>query len=186
MASLGTSPHLFGQEMTALPVLYLYHPQVPVGLEAFGDNGVYAALVGGTVEPGLAAGGGNLHQHVTAVTVPPMHNRGEGARRFSTAHQGRHPQMGRNRSRHGGTFTTISPSGARFAPVSTRPPLTRWAKLMLATLTHSIFDAIAVVPTEENVRTGVYVMAGIFGLLVSGVISCVKEMQAARADSRAC
>ena len=57
---------------------------------------------------------------------------------------------------------------------------------MLATLTHSIFDAVAVTPTPENVRTGVYVMAGIFGLLVSGVISCVKEMRSARADSRTC
>ena len=57
---------------------------------------------------------------------------------------------------------------------------------MLATLTQSIFDAVAVAPTAENVRTGVYVMAGIFGLLVSGIISCIKEMRSAKADSRVC
>jgi hypothetical protein len=57
---------------------------------------------------------------------------------------------------------------------------------MLATLTHSIFDAVAMTPTPENVRTGVYVLAGIFGLLVSGIISCAKEMRSARADNRAC
>lgn len=57
---------------------------------------------------------------------------------------------------------------------------------MLAALSQSIFDAVAVVPTEADVRTGVYVLAGITGLMVSGIISCIKEMQAAKADRRAC
>ena len=57
---------------------------------------------------------------------------------------------------------------------------------MLATLSLSIFDAVATMPSDADVRTGVYVMAGIAGLLVSGIISCIKEMQSAKADARAC
>lgn len=57
---------------------------------------------------------------------------------------------------------------------------------MMAALSQSIFDAVAQIPTEADVRTGVYVFAGITGLMVSGIISCLKEMQAAKADSRAC
>jgi hypothetical protein len=60
------------------------------------------------------------------------------------------------------------------------------ATLMLTLLSHSIFDAVATMPSETDVRTGVYVMAGIAGLLVSGIISCIKEMQSAKADARAC
>jgi ABC-type Mn2+/Zn2+ transport system permease subunit len=80
----------------------------------------------------------------------------------------------------------ISPSGAPFAPVSGTSLLTRVTKLMLALLSHSIVDAVAQAPSETDVRTGVYVMAGIAGLLVSGIISCIKEMQSAKADARAC
>ena len=57
---------------------------------------------------------------------------------------------------------------------------------MLTLLSHSIFDAVATMPSETDVRTGVYVMAGIAGLLVSGIISCIKEMQSAKADTRNC
>jgi hypothetical protein len=55
---------------------------------------------------------------------------------------------------------------------------------MLALTIHSIFDAVAVMPTAADHRTGVYVMAGIFGLLVSGVISCIKEMRSEAAERR--
>jgi hypothetical protein len=48
---------------------------------------------------------------------------------------------------------------------------------MLATLASSIFDAVATAPTAEDQRIGVYVLAAIFGLLVSGIISCIKEMR---------
>ena len=55
---------------------------------------------------------------------------------------------------------------------------------MLAFLSSSIFDAVATIPTAEDQRTGVYVLAGIFGLLVSGIISCIKEMRSAARDNR--
>jgi hypothetical protein len=48
---------------------------------------------------------------------------------------------------------------------------------MLATLASSAFDAVATAPTAEDQRLGVYVLAGIFGLLVSGIVSCIKEMR---------
>jgi hypothetical protein len=54
---------------------------------------------------------------------------------------------------------------------------------MLATLASSVFDAVATAPTAEDQRIGVYVFAGIVGLLVSGIISCIKEARkAARAQ----
>jgi hypothetical protein len=53
---------------------------------------------------------------------------------------------------------------------------------MLATLSQSIFDAVAVIPTAEGERTGVYVLAGIAGLLVSGIVSCIKEARNAAAE----
>jgi hypothetical protein len=49
--------------------------------------------------------------------------------------------------------------------------------LMLAVLASSVFDAVAIAPTAEDQRIGVYVLAGIFGLLVSGIVSCIKEMR---------
>ena len=52
---------------------------------------------------------------------------------------------------------------------------------MLATLASSVFDAVATAPTAEDQRIGVYVLAGIVGLLVSGVISCIKEARKAAA-----
>ena len=57
---------------------------------------------------------------------------------------------------------------------------------MLAFLSSSIFDAVATIPTAEDQRTGIYVLAGIFGLLVSGIISCIKEMRSAARDHRDC
>ncbi len=55
---------------------------------------------------------------------------------------------------------------------------------MLALTVQSIFDAVAATPSAEDHRTGVYVMAGICGLLVSGVISCIKEMRSEAAERR--
>jgi hypothetical protein len=46
---------------------------------------------------------------------------------------------------------------------------------MIVTLASSVYDAVATAPTAEDQRIGVCVLAGIVGLLVSGVISCIKE-----------
>jgi hypothetical protein len=53
---------------------------------------------------------------------------------------------------------------------------------MLAVLATSIFDAVAETPAAEDQRVGVYVLAGIVGLLVSGLISCIKELRAEAAE----
>lgn len=39
-------------------------------------------------------------------------------------------------------------------------------------------------PPEEAQRIGVYVLAGLFGLLVTGVIACIKELRRDLADAR--
>lgn len=37
-------------------------------------------------------------------------------------------------------------------------------------------------PSPSAERVGVYVLAAVFGLLVSGIISCIKEMRSQVAD----
>ena len=41
------------------------------------------------------------------------------------------------------------------------------------------------IPPDEQQRIGVYVLAGLFGLLVTGIIACAKEYRRDRADKRA-
>lgn len=181
-----------GKKVASLAVFYLDHPQVTVGLEAFTNQGVYPRLVlyrqalelgwpigrkGRRVKPRLPPGAGHLHQNIPPILVAPMDDRGERPARAGAAQQGRNPDVSGNLSRHGGVFTTISPGGARFAPLSGEPRKPFGRLPMLATLASSVFDAVATAPTAEDQRIGVYVLAGIFGLLVSGIVSCIKEMR---------
>ena len=49
-----------------------------------------------------------------------------------------------------------------------------------------LFDAVAKAPSPEEQRTGVYVLAAVFGLITSGVICFAKEARiAARARKAA-
>jgi len=71
-------------------------------------------------------------------------------------------------------FYHISQAGAVIAA-----NLRKLRKPFLATLPMLIAAAtlIAATPTAEAARMGVYVMAAIFGLLVSGLVSIAKEMR---------
>jgi hypothetical protein len=51
---------------------------------------------------------------------------------------------------------------------------------MLATLAASIFDAVPLAPSPEDLRAGVYVWAAIVGLMTSGLVSFAKEAHAAK------
>jgi len=84
--------------------------------------------------------------------------------------------MGRNLARHAGAFTTNPQAGARIAgiPSVSRKPFGQPAVLETAIL-------IASPPTAEAQRIGVYVLAAIVGLLVSGAISVAKELGHERA-----
>jgi len=52
---------------------------------------------------------------------------------------------------------------------------------MLQALILSAASATQTAPTPADQRLGIYVLATIVGVLVCGLISCVKEMRAAKA-----
>lgn len=55
--------------------------------------------------------------------------------------------------------------------------------MMLAALVQTMSASAGLAPDEQQ-RIGVYVLAGIVGILVAGVIACAKEWRRDRAEAR--
>lgn len=174
------------------PVLDLDHPEVAVSLPALRNQRIDRRFVLRAqplelcrpfrperrgIERRLTPRARYLHQNVAAVLIAPVDDGGEGARAGGAAQQGRNPKMGGNLARHAGTFTTNTQAGARIAwvPSVSRKPFGQTSVLETAIL-------ITSPPTAEAQRIGVYVLAAIVGLLVSGAISVAKELGHERAD----
>lgn len=73
----------------------------------------------------------------------------------------------------------ISRAGAPIAPIDQNPRKPFGRIPVLAVLAASVFDAIPLGTSPEDLRAGVYVWAAIVGLATSGIISIMKEMRTA-------